>query len=268
MIKNISIHSVPRSGSTWLGEILNSSPKVKYAFQPLFSYALKGALTPTSNAGQIAVFFDRLLRTEDDFINQTEQRRKGTLATFPKEPPFTHVGYKEVRYNNIVHNLLHASDTVRPILLIRNPIEVMDSWVGAPREFDPRWNVDAELITGQSKNRGRPEEFFGLEKWIEAAHGFLKLSKAFPDRTLIVEYAQLKADPLHHAQQIFSFCDLEFGPQTQSFIAKSTSAVVHDTYSVFRGSRSKAVKNLTEDQVALIKKEVHQAGLGRFLNDT
>lgn len=267
-MQQFAIHSVPRSGSTWLGEILNSSPKVKYAFQPLFSYALKSALTPTSSPAEITAFFDRLGQIQDDFIDQTEQRQTGTIASFPKEPPFTHVGYKEVRYNHIIENLLQACDTVRPILLIRNPIEVMDSWVGAPREFDPQWDVNAELITGQSKNKGRPEEFFGLEKWIETADRFLTLSQTFPDRTLLVEYAQLKADPLHEAQRIFSFCDLEFGPQTQSFIAKSTSAVVHDTYSVFRGSRSKAVKNLTEDQVALITKEVRQAGLGRFLNDT
>ena len=37
----ISIHGVPRSGTSWLGQILDSSPKVRYKFQPLFSYAFK-----------------------------------------------------------------------------------------------------------------------------------------------------------------------------------------------------------------------------------
>lgn len=41
MMHKIAIHSVPRSGSTWLGEILNSSANVKYCFQPLFSYKFK-----------------------------------------------------------------------------------------------------------------------------------------------------------------------------------------------------------------------------------
>lgn len=266
MIRHIAIHSVPRSGSTWLGEILNSSPKVKYGFQPLFSYALKSALTPQSDADEIADFFYRLLRIADDFIDQTDQRRKGTLATFAKQPPFTHVGYKEVRYHHVLDNLLQTAPMVRAVLLIRNPVEVIDSWVGAPREFDPAWDVDAELMTGASKNMGRPEEFFGLEKWIETAQRFLALSERFPDRTLIVDYAQLKADPLQQAQRLFAFCDLDFGLQTQAFIARSTSAVVRDTYSVFRGSRSTDVRHLTGTQVARIAAQVRAAGLGRFLD--
>ena len=43
-MKRIAIHSVPRSGSSWLGQILNSSLKVCFRFQPLFSYAFKDYL--------------------------------------------------------------------------------------------------------------------------------------------------------------------------------------------------------------------------------
>ena len=43
-MKRIAIHSAPRSGSSWLGQILNSSPKVCFRFQPLFSYAFKDYL--------------------------------------------------------------------------------------------------------------------------------------------------------------------------------------------------------------------------------
>ncbi len=37
-MNNIVIHSVLCSGSSWLGEIINSSPNVLYQFQPLFSH--------------------------------------------------------------------------------------------------------------------------------------------------------------------------------------------------------------------------------------
>ena len=44
----VAIHGVPRSGTSWIGEIINSSPNVLYKFQPLFSYALKDFLTTFS----------------------------------------------------------------------------------------------------------------------------------------------------------------------------------------------------------------------------
>ena len=37
-MKNVAIFGVPRSGTSWLGQIFNSSPMVAYRFQPLFSY--------------------------------------------------------------------------------------------------------------------------------------------------------------------------------------------------------------------------------------
>jgi hypothetical protein len=40
----IAIPSVPRSGSTWLGEVLNSGYTSKYWYQPIFSYALNPEL--------------------------------------------------------------------------------------------------------------------------------------------------------------------------------------------------------------------------------
>ena len=57
MMHKIALHSVPRSGSTWLGEILNSSENVKYCFQPLFSYKFKNFLDERSSKDDINNFF-------------------------------------------------------------------------------------------------------------------------------------------------------------------------------------------------------------------
>ena len=76
-----AIHSVPRSGSTWLGEILNSSPYVKYCFQPLFSYQFKDFLDEYSSKKDVDRFFSMLSDTDDDFICQNAQRIAGTLPS-------------------------------------------------------------------------------------------------------------------------------------------------------------------------------------------
>ena len=61
-MQRIAIHSVPRSGSTWLGQIFNSSSLVIYKYQPLFSYAFKGRLSPQSTNNKIVQFFDEIPR--------------------------------------------------------------------------------------------------------------------------------------------------------------------------------------------------------------
>ena len=45
----VAIHGPPRSGTTWIGEIVNSSPRTIVKYQPLFSYALKDYLSPGSS---------------------------------------------------------------------------------------------------------------------------------------------------------------------------------------------------------------------------
>ena len=52
-MKLIAIHSMPRSGSTWLGSIIDSHPHICYKHQPLFSYCLKGYLDETSDYEKI-----------------------------------------------------------------------------------------------------------------------------------------------------------------------------------------------------------------------
>ena len=69
MRKKIAIFSVPRSGSTWLGQIFNSSPYVAYRFQPNFAYSFSEHLTENATRLEIENFYERLLKTDDPFVN-------------------------------------------------------------------------------------------------------------------------------------------------------------------------------------------------------
>ena len=114
MIK-LAIHGAPRSGTTWLGEIINSSPKVVYKFQPLFSYRFKSYLSACSSAEHIGEFFQLLSATNDLFCDQTQARSAGELPTFEKTTSPEIVAYKEVRYHNILHNLARFLHQPTPI---------------------------------------------------------------------------------------------------------------------------------------------------------
>ena len=69
-IHPVAIFGVPRSGTSWLGQIMNSSPNVAYRYQPLFSYAFKDYLDEQSSAEDIQHFHEELLTTEDEFVTQ------------------------------------------------------------------------------------------------------------------------------------------------------------------------------------------------------
>lgn len=234
-MKKVAIHSVPRSGSSWLGEIFNSSPNVAYRFQPLFSYAFKGRIDEQSTAGQIERFFDDIGRSNDDFIGQREKRESGRMPVFRKDH-IECVAYKEVRYHNVLERMLAVTSDVRVVGLLRNPLSVVDSWLRAPREFrgDLGWVPREEWRFAPKKNEGRPEEYHGYEKWKEAAHLFHALERAHPDRFRRVVYADLLADTPRIVADLFDWAELEFGPQTRDFVAESREHTVDDAYAVYR----------------------------------
>lgn len=262
MIK-IAIHSVPRSGSTWLGEVFNSSNKTKYCFQPLFSYRFKDYLSPQSTLTDVEEFFQQLALSTDDFILQASQRKNGTLPVFPFSD-FSHVVYKEVRYHHILENLCNLRCNIKFVLLIRDPIEVMNSWINSPKEFHPSWNIDEELLMAPKKNRSRAEEFYGLQAWIDTTKLFEQLASTFPDDVILVQYSELKKNPVQTTKILFDFCHLPYENDTASFLRQSQTTFVGGTYSVFRGGRQSKL-TLTTTHIQLIVDLVTQNGLEKYL---
>ena len=229
----IALHGVPRSGTTWLGEILNSHPHVRYAYQPLFSYAFKDYLAPNAERQRINDFFSEIAQSDDDFVRQSEARSTGRLPNFAKDVP-THTAYKEVRYHHILPNLIEQMPNLRTILIVRDPRAVISSWLRAPREFrsDLGWQVEDEWRSAASKNQDRAEEFNGYEKWKEATNMYVDLSQKYADRVLLVRYCDLLANPHDKTSEIMRFCGLEVTPQTRTFLQVEASDTPSDPYGV------------------------------------
>lgn len=265
MLTRLAIHSAPRSGSTWLGEMLNSVESLKYCYQPLFSYALKDYLTSKSSAKDLDRFYEQLVLNDDDFIGQKQNRQLGFLPTFRKIQEYSHVCYKEVRYHHLLDHLCQLERKIRWIFIIRNPVDVMNSWISSPREFHPQSNIDDELYSGSMKNAGRIENFYGLSQWISLTNVFHQLSSKYPDSVYIINYDELKNEPFLQAKKLFEFCNLKVGEQTIDFIRDSTSSTVEGTYSVFRDKAHEPEMQLNEKQVSLIKDLVSKAGLSAYL---
>ena len=264
-MQKIAIHSAPRSGSTWLGEILNSSTDVKYCFQPLFSYQFKDYLDEGSSRQKIDRFFFMLSHTDDEYICQKLQRKAGTLPYFNKSELPTHLIYKEVRYHHIIENLLRVNEDLKMIFLVRNPIEVMNSWINAPKEFDANWDADMQLVFAELKNKGKKENFFGLDAWVQTTKLFERLAKSYCKRVVLINYSSLQSDLMHTVKNIFKFCDLELTHSTYSFLSQSLEKKVYDNYSVFRGGIKSQI-TLDNKIIDKITKFVSDAKLSHYIN--
>lgn len=236
-MKKIAIFSVPRSGSTWLGEIFNSSKSTKYCFQPLFSYSLKSFLHEDSTVDDVEAFYQKLADSEDEFICQSQKRKDGILPIFHKLVKPSAVVFKEVRYINIIEKLLEVDTEIKVVGLVRNPLSVMASWFNAPKEFNPAWNIDEQWFSGELKNQGKLEEFFGFERWLASTKLFVRLQERYPDRFKLIKYSDLVASTESTVSQLFRFAHLESDAQVLDFIAESKLKQVDDTYSVYRNNQ-------------------------------
>lgn len=269
-IKKIAIHSVPRSGSTWLGQIFNSNPYVAYRYQPLFSYAFKDRLSQNSNLEEINLFYQDLLNTKDKFVLQMEE---GNLSNkyleFYKEPKVTHVVYKEVRYHHIIDNLLMTDKDLIVIGLIRNPLAVINSWLKSPKEFrfDLGWEIRQEWRTGKSKNQNKIEEFFGFDNWKYVSNLFIRLNEEYPENFYLLRYDDLLKDAYQSVSQLFSYVGLEIGSTTRDFLIESRTQNDNDTYGVFKNHKADVdwKNNLDIQIISEIENDLTNTKLEQFL---
>lgn len=264
MIPVIGLHGAPRSGTTWIGQILNSAPQVAYRFQPFFAYAFR----PQADAARTPQDLDALLQaiaeTDDDFVLQRGERRlaRRELAFEKAEP--THLVYKEVRYHHLLPLMMQVP-RFSGVGIVRNPFDVLSSWVNAPREFDPAWDFADEWRHAPSKNAGRPEDFYGYEGWKRAALIFRHMAAQHPGRFHILDYDAVVRDPQREMAALFEALGLSFGPQVEAFVASSTSSDDGDPYGVFRsGETARRASPLTPEIRDWIAHDLEQSGLSRY----
>lgn len=268
MKKRIAIHSVPRSGSTWLGSIFDSHPNVIYKFQPLFSYALKDYLGVDASKEEILDFFLKLESTKDDFLDQNEAKEKKIVPDFFKENT-TAVVYKEVRYHHLLRNMLEKDDELIVIGLVRNPLAVIHSWLNAPKEFKKElgWKVEEEWRNAPKKNANKLEEFNGFEKWKEVTLLFEQLEKDFPERFYLVRYDDLLQQTTATVKDLFKFAGLPCTRQTKEFLKASRSSSVKDAYGVFKKKEKddKWKKELPRAIIKSITSDLQGRELAKYL---
>lgn len=267
-LSKIAIHGVPRSGTTWLGSIFDSSEHVVFRNQPFFSYAFKSYLTVDSSKKEIDDFFNKISTSNDEFITQKVPKEKGLVPYFKKKMA-KHVVYKEARYHYELSTILEQNKTVKVIGIVRDPRSVIYSWYNAPKEFDKEnWQLNKEWKNALLKNEDKKENFYGYLKWKEVALMFLDFKTKYPEQFYLLNYDDLLHNTKDVTKLIFAFCGISFTEQTNRFIEASKSVdMSNEAYSVYRTKLSDKQWQgaLPNEIVDSIEKDLKGTQLEQFL---
>lgn len=264
----IGIHSNPRSGSTWLAQILNSSPEVRYKYQPLKSRSFSGRINDHSSVEDIYRFYKELYSFEDDYLDQNFQKQEGAVPLIQEKVDFPpNMVVKMVRYHYLVPYLLKNIPEQKIIGIVRNPCAYLNSWRKASKEFLPEWDFDQEWYFAQSYNRFRSGEYYGFNRWKEVSKLFLEMEKLYPQRFYLIRYEDLVKNSRDRVQELFDFCGLNVGAETLGFLESSQSAIVENDYSVFRGQKDVLSwqKELNPGIIKRVELELSGTELEQFL---
>lgn len=227
----ISLHSCPRSGSTWLQSIFEAHSNIKTVYQPLFSYAYKNCINKDSTKEEFNKFINNIKKTDDEFCCMKSDlhtnNKKTDITRFEKENIET-VFMKNVHHHNLIETFIKLHPTIKIIGLIRYPCSVIYSQMNAKHEQLKDW------LDGKDKNQDKEENFFGFNKWLEVKEIFYNIKEKYPENIIIVNYEDLVKNTIVEIEKICEFCNLEFHKNMKESIELMNSKNEEYDYSVFK----------------------------------
>jgi hypothetical protein len=188
----VVVSGCPRSGSTWLAELLNTIPGTCILMEPLYltfvpeakaaGFSWRTEITEGSSWPEAETYLHRAL-TGQMLNTFTVSRANWTQLWFPK-----HWIVKFVRANRLLFWLANRFPTRVPILIIRHPCAVVSSQM-----HRPAW-----------KDRSHIEL---AEIWCQDY--LAPLSSPLPHPWLLVSYERLLRNSRQEMKRIFAVLNLE-----------------------------------------------------------
>ncbi|MEM1404158.1 MAG: sulfotransferase [Pseudomonadota bacterium] len=229
----VYVTGVARSGTSWVGQVLNSCPHTVFRFQPFFSYEFKGRVDEESTAEEYRSALAAMVASETAFLTQESKIASGAYPRFSKDASAYRLVLKENRYQYLVPSMVRKLPELSVLAMVRNPCAVLNSWRKNEKEFPPGSDLRKEWRHGMCKNAG-PEDCFGYYRWKEAANQYLDLQDKYPNRFFLLRYESAVKSPETVFPQVFDFFGLEYGSQSKAFIEQSTTEHSEDYYAVYK----------------------------------
>jgi len=257
---------MPRSGTSWLGQIFDSSPNVAFRMEPLFSYQFKNIINEKSSNEDFAKYFSEVYLSDDDFIHQKENRVKGSYSFFEKNPNPEFLVIKTTRHHNLLERYLTSIDYLEIVSVVRHPCAVISSWIDTDREFSEKGcNIRNDWKSGKCRKDG-DGEFWGFDDWLSVTSQHIELNQKYK-KFNIVKYTDLIRNPEAIISKLFERVSIPYVAQTINFLKDCRSQHNDDPYSIFKNQdvESKWEKKLDNVIAQEIIEEAKASGMGEFV---
>ncbi|XP_023716466.1 carbohydrate sulfotransferase 5 isoform X2 [Cryptotermes secundus] len=274
-----------RSGSTFLGDVLNSHPGNYYHYEPLLDYdivQIRGEPLASGAIRNLRNLLNCNYTNMEHYLNygkehvwlfnhntrlwdQCQQHPSlcwlpEFLNSFCRLFPFQSMKVVRLRLSLVEELLEDPSLGVRVVLLVRDPRGTLQSrkhrdWCpGNPDCFEPR-RLCTDLVADYS--------------------AAVRLTMKYPHRFRAVRYEDLSVDPHKGVQDLFQFFGLDFHPNIQLFLDTHTKVNVGGVSSTYRNSKSAPFhwrQDLTYSEVKAIQRAcapaMHYWGYRRAANSS
>ena len=230
----IFLLGMPRSGTTWLSQIIESSPEVMVRLSPNYSYKYKNKLDVNSSYDDWLKLLKDVFNSNDDFTTQNWRRDDGDLIYFKNInlAKIKRLAIKDTRFHNIYDSARSIFSNSKTIYIVRNPAASLWSWKKC-KEFPADAKFEDEWRYGECRKTDYGE-YWGFEDWQKLTSKYLDLSINSPNNVMIIKYVDLISNPYQICNKIFKFLDLNFLSEVKDYIHLSTSTHKPGTYSTFK----------------------------------
>lgn len=261
-----------RSGSTFLGDVLNSHPANFYHYEPLLDYEIV-QIRSGPLASEALLNLKALLNCNytgmDHYLEygkhhnwlfthntrlwaQCQQHPElcwlpDFLSPFCRLFPFQSMKVVRLRLQLAEELLSDPSLNVRMLLLVRDPRGTLQSrkhrdWCPGNPDCSEASYLCADLVS----------DFLAA----------VRLNAKYPNRFRVMRYEDLSVEPYMGVQDLFQFFGLDFHPSVQQFLDTHTKMDVGGVSSTYRNSKSAPFhwrQDLTHQEVKSIQHVCAQA---------
>lgn len=228
---------MPRSGTTWLSQIFEASPKMVVRLSPNYSYLLKNKLSESSTANDWIGILSIALSSDDPFMTQNWKREQGELEWIEKDPKKAcRLAIKDTRFHHIYLKGMELFPRAKCLYIVRHPCGHLNSWKSSA-EFPGDADFTTHWRTGACRKSDGPGEYWGFSDWKELTTQYLALERKDPDRFKVFQYEALVQEPLEIAKKLLGFIGLPMGENVASFLERSHASHNPSAFSVFRSPK-------------------------------
>lgn len=264
----IFVLGMPRSGTSWLSQIFESSPDCLVRLSPNYSYPLKNRLSIDTSLADWLEALRLAAESDDPFMTQNWRRNTGEFTRFPDAltRKACRLVIKDTRFHAVYQSGMSLMPRAKAVVIVRHPAAMLWSWRSC-KEFPSGGDFSRDWRSGACKKGEGPGEYWGFDDWKVLTLEYCRLAQAWPERYCIIRYEALVNDPKAVVAGVFSFLGLEVSKQTKQFLRDSQS--VHDSrpYAICK-SRSVATawkEHFPEEILKEIRDEVAGTILARFI---